>query len=112
VHILSFPPKISPFAAYTAAKAKDSRRNSLDVPQFYSAPTPAAVLLRPLQGPTSWSVRNWVRQFRQSGELPTPEHGPSSADELRQLRKENDRLRMENEILKKAAAYFAREVTR
>lgn len=63
-------------------------------------------------GPTSWSVRNWVRQFRQSGELPTPEHGPSSADELRQLRKENDRLRMENEILKKAAAYFAREVTR
>jgi transposase-like protein len=63
-------------------------------------------------GPTSWSVRNWVRQFRQSGELPTPERGPSSADELRQLRKENDRLRMENEILKKAAAYFAREVTR
>jgi transposase-like protein len=63
-------------------------------------------------GPTSWSVRNWVRQFRQSGELPTPEHGPSSADELKQLRKENDRLRMENEILKKAAAYFAREVTR
>lgn len=63
-------------------------------------------------GPTSWSVRNWVRQFQESGELPTPQNGPSSADELKQLRKENDRLRMENEILKKAAAYFAREVTR
>jgi transposase len=63
-------------------------------------------------GPTSWSVRNWVRQFQQSGELPVPQTGPSSADELKQLRKENDRLRMENEILKKAAAYFAREVTR
>ena len=28
--------------------------------------------------------------------------------ELRKLRKENERLRMENEILKKAAAYFAK----
>jgi transposase-like protein len=63
-------------------------------------------------GPTSWSVRNWVRQFRQSGELPAPQNGLSSAEEFKQLRKENDRLRMENEILKKAAAYFAREVTR
>ena len=30
-------------------------------------------------------------------------------DELRQLRRENKRLRMEQEILKKAAAWFARE---
>ncbi|MBQ1553062.1 MAG: transposase [Clostridia bacterium] len=29
--------------------------------------------------------------------------------ELRKLRKENERLRMENEILKKAAAYFAKD---
>ena len=29
--------------------------------------------------------------------------------ELRKLRKENERLKMENEILKKAAAYFAKE---
>ena len=28
--------------------------------------------------------------------------------ELRKLRKENERLKMENEILKKAAAYFAK----
>ena len=28
--------------------------------------------------------------------------------ELKKLRKENERLRMENEILKKAAAYFAK----
>ncbi len=32
-------------------------------------------------------------------------------DELRRLRKENDRLRMEREILKKATAYFAKEST-
>jgi transposase len=29
--------------------------------------------------------------------------------ELRQIRKENERLRMEREILKKAAAFFASE---
>jgi transposase len=31
-------------------------------------------------------------------------------DELARLRKENERLRMEREILKKAAAFFAKEL--
>jgi transposase len=31
-------------------------------------------------------------------------------DELSRLRKENERLRMEREILKKAAAFFAKEL--
>jgi transposase len=31
-------------------------------------------------------------------------------DELARLRKENGRLRMEREILKKAAAFFAKEL--
>jgi len=34
---------------------------------------------------------------------------PSEKAELKRLRKENQRLRMEREILKKAAAFFARE---
>ena len=34
----------------------------------------------------------------------------SSLEELKQLRKENVRLREERDILKKAAAYFAREI--
>mgnify|MGYP003634638846 CR=1 FL=1 len=33
-----------------------------------------------------------------------------SQEELKQLRKENARLREERDILKKAAAYFAREI--
>ena len=60
-------------------------------------------------GATGWSIRNWVKKFRQTGELPAQNETQSGADELRQLRKENARLKMENDILKKAAAYFAKE---
>ena len=60
-------------------------------------------------GTTGWSIRNWVQKFRQTGELPAQSETQPKADELRQLRKENARLKMENDILKKAAAYFAKE---
>ena len=60
-------------------------------------------------GATGWSIRNWVQKFRQTGELPAKSETQPKADELRQLRKENARLKMENDILKKAAAYFAKE---
>lgn len=60
-------------------------------------------------GATGWSIRNWVRKFRQTGEFPAQSETQPKADELRQLRKENARLKVENDILKKAAAYFAKE---
>jgi transposase len=53
------------------------------------------------------SLRRWVKGFRASGEIsdePTP-----SAKKLRELQKEITELRIENDILKKAAAYFAKE---
>ena len=60
-------------------------------------------------GTTGFSIRNWVTKFRQTGELPAQSQTQPKADELRQLRKEIAQLRMENDILKKAAAYFAKE---
>jgi len=60
-------------------------------------------------GVTAWSVRSWLRQLRASGELPAETITAPGAEELKGLRDENRRLRMENEILKKATAYFAKD---
>jgi transposase len=60
-------------------------------------------------GTTGFSVRNWVKKFQQDGELPSKAESQPKVDEIRKLRKELAQLKMENEILKKAAAYFARE---
>jgi len=60
-------------------------------------------------GTTGFSVRNWVKTFQQTGDLPSKAESQPKVDEIRQLRKKLTQLKMENEILKKAAAYFARE---
>ena len=60
-------------------------------------------------GVSAWSIRYWIKKFQLTAELPAENHPQSAAEELKQLRKENARLRMEVDILKKAAAYFAKE---
>lgn len=52
------------------------------------------------------SLHNWVRKARESQE---PELTESMLKELKRLRKENSVLKEEREILKKAAAFFAKE---
>jgi len=54
------------------------------------------------------NVRDWVKQFAGAPEAAPTEHGALKA-ELRRLRQENARLLMERDILKKAAAFFAKE---
>ncbi len=59
--------------------------------------------------PNEMTIRNWIKQAaldageREDG-LTTEER-----EELRRLRRDNRRLREERDILKKAAAWFARE---
>lgn len=60
-------------------------------------------------GANIWSVRDWVSKFRAEGVLAPASEPVAEAEELKLLRKENAALRVENEILKKATAYFARE---
>ena len=53
-------------------------------------------------------IRRWKREFEEvaSGKR----LGEEEREELKRLRKENRLLRMEKEILKKASAYFAKEM--
>lgn len=56
-------------------------------------------------------LRKWVRDHAADPQQALPGHGlmkPEQA-ELERLRKENARLKMERDILKKAAAFFAKE---
>lgn len=59
--------------------------------------------------PSAQTIRNWVKQAdldegRRADGLTTIER-----EELRHLRRENKTLRVEREILKKAAVWFAKE---
>jgi len=50
------------------------------------------------------------RRFAPAPPTPSPRDGPETADEeVRRLRRENERLRLERDFLKKAAAFFAKE---
>jgi transposase len=58
-------------------------------------------------------IRNWKQARQEQGEYAFPGHGKLSPfeEENRRLRAENKRLQAERDILKKAAAFFAREAT-
>jgi len=60
------------------------------------------------------SIQEWLAKYAPQFDASTanrdlPEDPKVLQDELRRLRRDNDRLRMERDILKKAAAYFAKD---
>ena len=57
-------------------------------------------------------LRSWKQAVEQQPDRAFPGHGHLQAieEELRQLRAENKRLQMERDMLKKATAFFAKEV--
>lgn len=62
---------------------------------------------------TETAVRRWVAEAEEKQTEPASESSSPLEDderkELERLRRENKRLRMEREILKKATAFFAKE---
>jgi transposase-like protein len=59
---------------------------------------------------TETALRDWVKRAEAQGVGATTEAlATDERDELRELRKRVKRLEMEREILKKAAAFFAKE---
>ena len=59
--------------------------------------------------PTAQTIRNWAAQAERDTGQRSDGLTTEERDELRKLRRENKILREEKEILKKAAAWFARE---
>jgi transposase len=73
--------------------------------QGYSIPEAAKSL-----GIDASNIRGWIDAFARAGDEQAKPTGDGALQaELRRLRKENARLLMEREILKKAAAFFAKE---
>jgi transposase len=59
--------------------------------------------------PSAQAIRNWVAQAERDEGLRQDGLTTSEREELNRLRRENRQLKQEREILKKAAAWFARE---
>jgi transposase len=57
-------------------------------------------------------VRRWLKQYEaeQSGQAGPGKPITADQQRIRQLETENRQLRMDNDILKKASAFFAREL--
>jgi transposase len=54
-------------------------------------------------------LRDWRLQFEEEARTGVAQPPPAVGQDLEQLRRENAKLKVENEILKKAAIYFASE---
>ena len=69
---------------------------------------PVAIVAREL-GINESTLGKWVRAYcrEHAGEEPPP--AVAEGARLRELERENRELKMENDFLKKAAAYFARD---
>jgi len=59
--------------------------------------------------PSAQAIRNWVQQADRDQGIRADGLTTEEREELRRLRRENKQLREEREILKKAAAWFAKE---
>lgn len=59
--------------------------------------------------PSAQTIRNWVKQSDVDQGIRKDGLTSDEREELRRLKRENKQLKLEREILKKAAAWFARE---
>jgi transposase len=59
--------------------------------------------------PTAQAIRNWVAQAERDAGRRDDGATTEERDEINRLRRENRQLKLERDILSKAAAWFARE---
>jgi transposase len=79
------------------------------VRQLNESGKPIAALAREL-GVARAKLYEWAEQAKKHGGAAFPGSGRKPDDEVAKLKRELERLKEENEILKKAAAYFAKSL--
>lgn len=79
------------------------------VRQLKESGKPVATLARELGVPRN-KLYAWAEDLAKHGDGAFPGRGRKPDDELTKLKRELDRVKEENEILKKAAAYFAKSL--
>ena len=77
------------------------------VQMVFETGKPIAEVARDL-GIHDGTLGNWVNAWRRAHPEPEQQLTPVERARMSELEEENRRLRMENEFLKKAAAFFAR----
>jgi transposase-like protein len=77
------------------------------VQMVIEAGRPIAVVARDL-GIHDGTLGNWVNAYRRANPEPSEPLSPVERAHVKEMEEEIRRLRMENEFLKKAAAFFAR----
>ena len=65
-------------------------------------------IFKMLGGVDRQTVYRWVKEYEKDGEAAFDSKAVLPGSELTRIQKENEELRLENEILKKATAYFAK----
>src|ERR1700744_2899668 len=89
--------------------SQEFRRDAIELVR--SSDRPIAQIADEL-GVNRETLRGWVRYAEKREVLAEAGLGQAELDELARLRKENAELRIEREILRKAAQYFAKEMGR
>ncbi|OXM59041.1 hypothetical protein CF165_49705 [Amycolatopsis vastitatis] len=85
------------------------RRDAIEL--VNSSDRPLRQIAREL-GVNHETLRSWVNVAKQAADAGPPAEDRAVADEVTRLRRQVAELQKEKEILRKAAAYFAREMDR
>lgn len=76
--------------------------------QLYNAGKPRAEIIREYDL-SSTAFDRWIKRINSTGSTKESDNRTPEENELIRLRKENQRLKMENDVLKQAALIFAQK---
>ena len=93
------------------ARRKYTREFKLEAVRLSEDPDRTAAEVARALGITPSILYRWRQAFRSEGPEAFPGHGklPESEEQMRQLRRELERVRQERDILKRAIAIFSQE---